>query len=187
MKSIFTLAAGCLLSIGVSADGADAPKSPLDFTVKSIDGKPVELSKYKGKVVLVVNVASQCGLTPQYEKLQGLHDKFSDKGLAVLGFPSNDFGSQEPGSDSEIQQFCTANYGVKFDMFSKVAVKGSGAAPLYDYLTAQKIDGKTGPISWNFEKFLIGRDGKVVARFAPRVDPDSAEVMKAVETELAKK
>ena len=160
----------------------------LNFKVKKIDGKEVDLSAYKGKVLLVVNVASQCGLTPQYEQLEALHEKFSEKGLAVLGFPANEFGAQEPGSNEEIVKFCKDKYDVKFDMFSKVVVKGDGISPLYKHLTSKETDPKhAGDITWNFEKFLIGRDGEIVARFAPRVKPDSEEVVKAIEAELAKK
>lgn len=159
----------------------------LDFTMKSIDGKPVDLSKYQGKVVLIVNVASQCGLTPQYKGLQGLHEKYSDKGLAILGFPANEFGKQEPGTDAEIAEFCSANYGVDFDMFSKVVVKGDGQCDLYKFLTSPETNpGFDGDITWNFEKFLIGKDGKVVKRFPPRVAPQNAEVVSAIEAELAK-
>lgn len=160
----------------------------LNFKMKKLDGKEADLSAYKGKVVLMVNVASRCGLTPQYKELEALHEKFSQKGLAVLGFPANEFGAQEPGTDLEIASFCKDNYNVKFDMFSKVVVKGDGQCPLYKYLTSKETDPKfAGDISWNFEKFLIGRNGEIVARFAPRVKPDSEEVLKAVEAELAKK
>ncbi|MBS0261072.1 MAG: glutathione peroxidase [Planctomycetes bacterium] len=160
----------------------------LNFKMKKIDGKEVDLSAYKGKVVLMVNVASQCGLTPQYEQLEKLHEKFSEKGLAVLGFPANEFGAQEPGSNDQIASFCKDKYNVKFDMFSKVVVKGDGICPLYKHLTSKETDPKyAGDISWNFEKFLVGRNGEIVARFAPRVKPDSEEVLKAIEAELAKK
>ena len=159
----------------------------LDFQMKSLDGKPVDLSKYKGKVVLVVNVASQCGLTPQYKGLEKLHETYGDQGLAVLGFPANEFGAQEPGSDTEISTFCTTNYGVKFDMFSKVVVKGEGQCPLYKFLTSKETDPKfAGDISWNFEKFLIDRDGNVINRFAPKVTPESPEVVDAIKAALAK-
>src|SRR5690606_26075551 len=150
-----------------------------------LDGKEADLSQYKGKVVLVVNVASECGLTGQYEGLQELHEKLGAKGLAVLGFPANEFGAQEPGSNDEIAKFCKKNYGVEFDMFAKVVVKGDGICPLYAYLTGKDTNEKfAGPITWNFEKFLIGRDGQVIARFAPRVEPTSEEVMKAIEAAL---
>lgn len=161
--------------------------SALNFKMKSLDGKDVDLSKYKGKVVLIVNVASQCGNTPQYKGLEDLHEKFAGEGLAVLGFPANEFGKQEPGSDEEIAEFCDKNYGVKFDMFSKVVVKGEGQCPLYKHLTSKQTDPKFGgDVTWNFEKFLIGRDGQVAARFSPKTKPESKEVVSAIERELAK-
>ena len=167
---------------------AAEPTSVLDYKVKSIDGKDVDLSKYKGKVVLIVNVASKCGLTPQYTSLEGLHEKYADKGLAILGFPCNQFGGQEPGSEKQIADFCSKTYGVKFDMFAKVNVNGDEQADVYKFLTSEETDPQyPGVIKWNFEKFLIGRDGKIVQRFAPRVKPDSEEVVKAIEAELAKK
>ncbi len=175
------------LSVAGLAQGVEKVAPALNFQMKSLDGKPVDLSKYQGKVVLIVNVASQCGLTPQYEGLEKLHEKYGDKGLAILGFPANEFGKQEPGTDSEIAEFCQQNYGVKFDMFSKVVVKGEGQCPLYKFLTSAETDPKfPGPISWNFEKFLIDRQGNVVNRFAPKVTPESPEVTKAIEAELAK-
>lgn len=157
----------------------------LNFEMKSLAGKPVNLSKYQGKVVLVVNVASDCGATPQYSDLQALHTKYADQGLAVLGFPCNEFGGQEPGSDSDIAGFCRSNYGVTFDMFSKIVVNGEGQCPLYKYLT--KDSKFAGPVGWNFEKFLIGRNGEVVARFKTDAEPASPEVINAIEAELAKK
>lgn len=163
------------------------PKSPLDFKVKSIDGKLVDLAGHKGKVVLIVNVASKCGLTPQYEGLQALHDEYSDDGLVILGFPANEFAGQEPGTDAEIQEFCTSKYNVSFPMFSKIVVKGEGQHPLYHYLTSTETNPKfAGEISWNFEKFLINRDGNIAGRFPPRVTPNSEELVHAIEAELAK-
>ncbi len=173
----------------LQADEKGTKKVPpvLNFTMKSLDGKSVDLSKYQGKVVLMVNVASKCGFTPQYKQLQALHDKYATKGLAILGFPANDFGRQEPGTNDEIATFCEKNFGVKFDMFSKVVVKGKGQCPLYQYLTSKETDPKfAGPIKWNFEKFLISKKGEVVARFNSPVKPDSPEVIKAIEAELAK-
>ena len=156
-------------------------------TMKSLTGKETRLSKYRGKVMLVVNVASACGATPQYEPLQGLHKKYAEKGLAVVGFPCNQFGSQEPGSNTEIAAFCKKNYGVDFDMFGKIDVNDEKAAPLYKYLTSKESGlKKTGPIGWNFEKVLLSRRGKPVARFGTGVEPDSEEVVKAIEAELAK-
>jgi glutathione peroxidase len=159
----------------------------LNFTMKGIDGKDVELSKYQGQVVLIVNVASKCGLTPQYKALQKLHDTYADKGLVIIGVPANEFGAQEPGTDAEITKFCSTRYGVKFPMLSKVVVKGEGICPLYSFLTSKETNPKfSGEIGWNFTKFLIGRDGTVVGRFEPRVDPGSDGVTKAIEAELAK-
>lgn len=154
----------------------------LDFDVTRLDGTPVTLNDYKGKVVLIVNTASECGLTPQYAGLERLHEKYKDRGLAILGFPSNDFGRQEPGTDAEIAEFCRKNYGVAFDMFSKIVVKGPGKAPLYEKLTTHPRF--SGEIEWNFEKFLVGRDGQVVARFKPGVEPESGEVVSAIEAAL---
>jgi len=156
--------------------------APLNFKMDSLDGKPVDLSKYEGRVVLMVNVASECGFTPQYEGLQALHKRYAAKGLSILGFPSNDFGQQEPGSNAEIAQFCKQNYGVEFDMFSKIVVRGPGQAPLYKYLTTHpKFRGE---VAWNFEKFLIGRDGEVIGRFKSEVEPLSNEMVSAIEKAL---
>ena len=156
----------------------------LNFTMDSLDGKPVNLSKYQGSVVLIVNVASACGYTPQYEGLQALHQKYASRGLRILGFPSNDFGGQEPGTNAEIGEFCKKNYGVEFDMFSKITVVGKNQAPLYRTLTT--TPGFSGNIEWNFEKFLLNRDGKVIARFKSPVEPLSAEMTKAIEAALGK-
>jgi glutathione peroxidase len=156
----------------------------LNFTMNSLDGKPVSLAKYSGNVVLMVNVASECGYTPQYEGLQALHKKYASRGLRILGFPSNDFGAQEPGSDAQIADFCKKNYGVEFDMFSKIRVLGGDKAPLYKYLTS--VPRFTGDVAWNFEKFLIGRDGQVIARFKSAVEPESAEMTRAIEGALGK-
>ena len=157
----------------------------LNFTMNSLDGKPVNLAKYQGNVVLVVNVASECGYTYQYEGLQALHDKYAARGLRILGFPSNDFGAQEPGTDAEIAQFCQKNYGVKFDMFSKIAVLGARKAPLYKFLTEANPK-FAGAIDWNFEKFLIGKDGQVIGRFNSPVEPLSKEMISAIDAALAK-
>jgi glutathione peroxidase len=157
----------------------------LNFTMKSIDGKSVDLSKYQGRVVLMVNVASECGYTPQYEGLEELHKRYSAKGLSILGFPANDFGAQEPGTDPEIAQFCKQNYGVQFDMFSKIVVRGPGQAPLYKYLTTHPRF--RGEVDWNFEKFLIGRNGEVIGRFKSPVEPLSKEMIGAIESALASK
>jgi glutathione peroxidase len=189
VRSLLVAAAiGCVAVVAQAAEKeSKAVPAALNFKMKGLDGKPVDLSKFKGKVVLIVNVASHCGNTKQYAALEDLHEKYGDKGLAILGFPANEFGAQEPGSDAEIAEFCEKTYGVKFDMFSKVVVKGEGQCPLYKYLTSKETDPKfAGDITWNFEKFLIGRDGNVVARFAPKVKPESEEVVSVIEEQLAK-
>ena len=180
---LFALAA----TLSLAADDKKA-SGPLQYTVKDIDGKDVALSQYQGKVVLIVNVASRCGNTPQYKQLEDLHKKYAGKGLVILGFPANEFGKQEPGTDAEIKEFCTSTYHVDFPMFSKIVVKGEGQADLYKNLTSKNTDPNfAGPISWNFEKFLIGRDGQVISRFTPKTKPDAPAVVKAIETELDKK
>ena len=148
------------------------------FTMKTIEGKEKSLADYKGKVLLVVNTASFCGNTPQYKQLEQVYESYKDKGLVILGFPANNFGKQEPGSDKDIATFCEKNYGVSFDMFSKISVKGSDIHPLYKYLTTE-TDFK-GDIDWNFAKYLVDRNGNVVARFGNRVKPDAEEVINKV-------
>lgn len=162
--------------------------SPLNEPMKTLDGKDVNpAEKYAGQVVLLVNVASKCGFTPQYEQLEALHKKYADQGLAIVGVPCNQFGGQEPGSAEEIAEFCSTKYGVEFDLLAKVDVNGENACPLYKALTSKETNPKSwGPIQWNFEKFLFNRQGELVARFAPRVTPDSDEVVAAIEAELAK-
>ena len=150
-----------------------------DFSAKTIDGRDVKLADYTGHPLLIVNVASKCGLTPQYEALEKLHEDYRARGLRVLGFPANEFGAQEPGSDDQIKEFCTSNYGVKFDMFGKVVVKGQGIHPLFAFLTKQSKF--AGDIQWNFNKFLVDKNGDVVGRFEPQVDPASGEVRQAIE------
>ncbi len=157
---------------------------PLAGTMKSIDGTDVDLNAYQGKVVLVVNVASRCGATPQYKGLQALYEKYKDQGFVVLGFPANDFGAQEPGSDEQIKEFCTSKYDVTFPMFAKITVKGAGKPKLYQVLT--ETADPAGEIGWNFEKFLIGKDGQVAGRFKTRVSPDDADLVAAIEAALAK-
>ncbi len=175
-----------LLAGTVSLEGGEAAAPALDFTLKSLDGKVVDLSTYKGKVVMIVNVASKCGLTPQYEQLQDLHEKYSGQGLAILGFPCNQFNGQEPGSAQEIRKFCSANYGVEFDMFSKIEVNGDGADDLYKYLKSVSTSPQgSGEISWNFEKFVLDRSGNVVARFQPRTRPDDPAVVSLIESKLS--
>jgi glutathione peroxidase len=167
----------------------DAEKKMLDADMKTIEGKKVNLAeKYKGKVVMVVNVASRCGYTPQYEQLQAMHEKYGKKGLAIVGVPCNQFGQQEPGTEKEIAQFCKENFGVDFDMMAKVDVNGPEATALYKKLTSKETDPKfAGDIKWNFEKFVFDREGNVVARFNSKAKPDSEEVVKVIEAELAKK
>jgi glutathione peroxidase len=175
MMTKFALAA----LASVSMFGAS---SVYEFQMKTIKGEPVSLGDYKGKVLLIVNVASKCGFTPQYEALEALYKKYKDQGLVVLGFPANNFMSQEPGSDEEIQTFCKSKYGVTFPMFSKISVKGDDKAPLYQFLTSSG-----GEIPWNFTKFLVGKDGKPIERFSPKVTPDAAELTSKIEKALAAK
>jgi glutathione peroxidase len=156
-----------------------------DFSVKTIDGQEKKLADYRGKVLLVVNVASRCGLTPQYTALEELYREYKDEGFEVLGFPCNDFAGQEPGTESEIQAFCSTNYDVTFPLFKKVRVLGESREPLYQHLTTQKSepDG-AGDVAWNFAKFVIGKDGQVLARFSPKVAPNAPEVTAAIEKAL---
>jgi glutathione peroxidase len=154
------------------------------FTLNSIDGKPAPLADYKGKVILVVNVASQCGYTPQYSALESIYEKYKGQGFVILGFPANNFGGQEPGTDAEIKTFCTRKYSVTFPIYSKISVKGSDQAPLYAYLTKDTAPAIQGDIKWNFTKFLVDRNGKVVQRFEPSVTPDSKEMTSAIEQRL---
>lgn len=180
-KYLIPVLTAAILFTGASTRAED---SVYEFKVKNIEGKDVDLSEYKGKVLLIVNVASKCGATPQYDPLQALYKKYADKGLVVLGFPANNFGGQEPGTDSEIAEFCTSKYSVDFPMFSKVSVKGDDKAPLFSYLTSAENPDKQGDIGWNFEKFLIGKDGKLIRRFATKVDPTNADLVAAIETAL---
>ena len=150
-----------------------------EFTLNSIDGSPAPLSAYQGKVVLIVNVASRCGFTPQYAGLESLYEKYKDRGFVILGFPANNFGAQEPGTNEEIKTFCSSKYNVTFPMYSKISVKGDDQAPLYRFLTATG-----GEIQWNFTKFLVDKNGKVVARFEPKVTPESPDVAAAIEKAL---
>lgn len=173
------------LAASFSSD-ANAANVLQGVKMDSLGGDEVDLTKYNGKVVLIVNVASKCGLTPQYEQLQAVYEKYADKGLAVLGFPCNQFGRQEPGTATEIKEFCTQNYGVTFDMFSKIDVNGDNATPLYKTLTSLNLEpAGTGDISWNFEKFLLDKEGNVIARFSPRTKPDDPAVIAAIEKALA--
>lgn len=173
--------------VGAQSDSAatDTPTA-LNFTMKSLDGKEVDLSKYKGNAVMFVNVASKCGRTPQYKQLQALHEKYSSQGLSIVGVPCNQFGGQEPGSAAEIAAFCQKNYGVEFDMLAKVDVKGDSQSDLYAYLTGLDLQpvGK-GNVKWNFEKIVLDRTGTPIARFGSKVKPDSKDVISAIETALA--
>lgn len=156
-----------------------------DFSHPNIKGEPTSLSTYSGQVKLIVNVASKCGLTPQYEGLEKLQKNYSDRGLVVLGFPCNQFAGQEPGTEAEIQTFCSTTYGVTFPMFSKLEVNGDGRHPLYAWLTTQETQPEgPGDVSWNFGKFLVGRDGEVLARFAPSTEPSDQQVVQAIEKAL---
>ena len=170
-----TIAVLSLASAGM-AQTEGKKMSPLDFEMKSIDGKPFKFADLKGKVILVVNVASKCGNTPQYAGLEKLYEKYGKDGLVIVGVPANNFGGQEPGTNEEIVKFCESTYHVKFPMLAKVSVKGADINPLYAFLTSEKTSPvHAGPISWNFEKFLIGRDGSVIGRFAPRTAPTDLE------------
>src|ERR1700730_4241666 len=161
-------------------------KSVFDFTLNGIDGQPAPLAAYKGKVVMLVNVASRCGYTPQYTALESIYEKYKDRGFVIIGIPANNFGAQEPGTNQEIKTFCQSKYSVTFPMMSKVSVKGSDKTPLYQLLTDKAASPKTGgEIQWNFTKFLVGPDGQILARFEPAVTPDSPELTGAVEKALA--
>jgi glutathione peroxidase len=163
-----------------------ADKTIYDFTLNSIDGQPMPLSSFKGKVVLLVNVASKCGFSPQYTALEALYEKYKGRGFVIVGIPANNFGAQEPGTNAEIKTFCESKYHVTFPMMAKVSVKGSDITPLYQFLTDKSANPKTGgEIGWNFTKFLVDADGEVVARFDSKVEPDSPEVSSAIEKALA--
>jgi len=182
-KTILSLALLLAASFLIAADA----KSIYDFTMNSIDGQPVSLKSYKGKVVLLVNVASKCGFTPQYAGLESLYEKYKDRGFVIVGVPANNFAQQEPGTNEEIKTFCSRKYNVSFPLMSKVSVLGEDKSPLYRYLTDKSSDPKFGgDIKWNFTKFLFDRNGNPVARFEPAVTPDSPEVQAAVETALGK-
>lgn len=192
MKNAVCLLAIAALTFSFAADISAADKEEktpavLDFKMKTLDGKDVKLSDYKGKVILMVNVASRCGRTPQYAPLQAMYEKHKDDGLVILGFPCNQFGKQEPGSAADIRSFCTDNYGVTFPMFAKIDVNGENAAPLYKFLTSKETNPEySGKIGWNFEKFLISKEGEVVKRFKSGTSPESKDFIAAVKAELAK-
>lgn len=183
------LASGSAASPTAPSSSASSPNSSLSlhgFKVKDLSGQDHDLGKYKGQVVLVVNTASKCGLTPQYNGLERVFQKYKDRGFTVIGFPSNDFWGQEPGTAAEIQKFCdakTGTYKINFPLMEKTVVKGASKSPLYTWLTSYPAS--PGEVSWNFEKFLINKKGAVVARFTPRTDPEDPKVLKAIELELA--
>jgi glutathione peroxidase len=162
----------------------DTPVNIHDLTLNRIDGKPQRLSDYRGKVLLLVNVASKCGLTPQYEGLEALHERYEEQGFAVLGFPANDFAGQEPGTNQEIAKFCRSTYGVSFPMFEKIRVVGDEMHPLYARITGAP-EPVGGPIEWNFQKYLVNRRGEVVARFSPRTKPEDSALASRLEALLA--
>lgn len=192
MRSLLSLACVVIAANLSFADdkkqGATPVTSALELKMKGLDGKEVDLSKYKGKVVLFVNVASKCGYTSQYKGLQALYEKHEKDGLVIIGVPANEFGAQEPGTDEDIQKFCSSKYNVSFPMLSKVVVKGEGICPLYKFLTEKATNPtSSGDIKWNFEKFLLNRKGEIVSRYGSAVSPDSDELTKAISAELAKK
>ncbi len=176
---------GGFVVINSSTSNSSTKKSIYEFSAQNIEGKDTSLEKYKGDVLLIVNTASQCGYTKQYEGLQAIYDKYKDKGFKVLGFPANNFGGQEPGTNAEIKDFCTTKFKVTFPMFAKISVKGEDAHPLYKFLTDEKLNGEFGgDISWNFNKFLTNDKGEIVARFTSKDAPDSEEVIRAIEKYL---
>jgi glutathione peroxidase len=195
MLLALAIAIATFASIALTWDGGDplkdgekmTEKSVLDFTMKSIDGDDVKLDSYSGKVLMLVNVASKCGYTPQYRGLESVYKKYKEQGLVVMGFPANNFFWQEPGTDEEIKTFCTTKYNVTFPMFAKISVKGDKIHPLYKFLTSKQTNPEFGgSISWNFNKFLIDRAGKVVARFSSKDEPESEKVVQAIEQALKK-
>ena len=177
--------AGVLVLMTVASAYA-APKSIYDFTLPLLNGKDAPLASYKGKVVLVVNVASRCGFTPQYTALEAIYEKYKDQGFVIIGFPANNFGGQEPGTNEEIAKFCTGKYNVTFPVYGKISVKGDDQAPLYSYLTKDANPAVAGDIKWNFTKFLVDRNGSVVQRFESPITPDSPEMVAAIEAALKK-
>jgi glutathione peroxidase len=183
MRKLAFILMFCVTGIGMAA----ASKGIYNFTLKSIDGQPVNLQSYHGKVLLLVNVASKCGFTPQYAGLESLYEKYKDRGLVIVGIPANNFASQEPGTDQEIKKFCSNKYNVTFPMMSKVSVLGPDKTPLYGFLTDKTANPEIGgDIKWNFTKFLFDRNGRPVARFEPAITPDSPEITSAVESALGK-
>ena len=192
-KYLIGVAAVTLISAAVlflveakdSKETKKGSKSMYDFTLKDVGGRDVKLEQFRGQVVMLVNVASKCGYTPQYDGLQKIYEQYKDRGFTILGFPANNFGAQEPGSNEEIQEFCRINYGVTFPIFSKISVKGDDIHPLYKYLTEKETNPEFGgEIKWNFNKFLIGKDGKIIARFDSKDKPEDAQVTGAIEQAL---
>jgi glutathione peroxidase len=184
MTKVIVTVMFCLLLCTVALMAGE--KSVFDFTLNTIDGQPAPLATYKGKVVMLVNVASRCGYTPQYTALESIYEKYKDRGFVIIGIPANNFGAQEPGTNQEIKTFCQSKYSVTFPMMSKVSVKGDDKTPLYQLLTDKAASPKTGgEIQWNFTKFLVGPDGQIIARFESAVTPDSPEVAAAIEKALA--
>ncbi len=183
MRKVFLILSLCV----VAAISFAQSHSIYDFTIKSIDGQPVSLKSYSGKVVMLVNVASKCGFTPQYSSLESLYEKYKDRGFVIVGVPANNFMQQEPGTNEEIKAFCTRKYNVTFPMMAKVSVLGEDETPLYRFLTDKSTNPQySGDIKWNFTKFLFDRNGNPVARFEPPVKPDSPEVQSAIESALGK-
>jgi len=183
MRKLILILTLCLACASLSAE----PKSIYEFTMNSIDGQPVSLKSFQGKVVLLVNVASKCGFTPQYTALEAVYEKYKSRGLVIVGIPANNFMSQEPGTNAEIKTFCSTKYNVTFPMMAKISVKGDDQTPLYTFLTGKATDPQfAGDIKWNFTKFLFDRNGNPVARFEPKVTPDSGDVTAAIESALGR-
>ncbi len=183
--TLFVMAGLTAVQAGDNPPKGSKTPSIYDFTLRDIDNKEVKLEQFRGKTLLLVNVASQCGYTPQYEGLQKIHAKYKDQGFAVLGFPANNFGAQEPGTDQEIKTFCSTKFHVTFPMFSKISVKGADQHPLYTFLTNAATDPKFGgEITWNFNKFLIDKAGNIIGRFDSKDTPESDKVVKAIEQVL---
>jgi len=183
MRKLILILTLCLACASLSAE----PKSIYEFTMNSIDGQPVSLKSFQGKVVLLVNVASKCGFTPQYTALEAVYEKYKSRGLVIVGIPANNFMSQEPGTNEEIKTFCSTKYNVTFPMMAKISVKGDDQTPLYTFLTGKATDPQfAGDIKWNFTKFLFDRNGNPVARFEPKVTPDSTDVTAAIESALGR-
>lgn len=194
MLKILSITALFILIGGVTYFGSSTPtisakaKSVLDFKMRDIDGNEVKLKKYKGDVLLIVNTASKCGYTPQYEGLQNIYDKYNGEGFEILGFPANNFGGQEPGTEKEIKEFCESKYKVTFPMFAKISVKGEDQNELYTFLTSKETNPKfAGDITWNFNKFLVNRKGEIVARFSSKDTPESEAVTSQIEKYLKEK